>query len=103
MTDIDHHAELERAGANIEGRWDAIVHFSKNFPLAVSGIVIVIIFVLMAIFADFIAVHDPLQTNSTRSLSAPSWANILGADMMGRDMFSRIVHGARISLLVGVS
>ncbi|MBT5810648.1 MAG: ABC transporter permease, partial [Rhodospirillaceae bacterium] len=103
MTDIDHQAELARAGANIDGRWDAIVHFSKNYPLAVSGIAIVIIFVFMAIFADVIASHDPVQTNSNLSLAAPSAENIMGADMMGRDMFARIVHGSRISLVVGVS
>ena len=67
MAHIDQQAELDRAGANIEGRWDAILHFSKNYPLAVTGIFIVIIFVLFAIFADFIAAHDPVQTNSTLS------------------------------------
>ena len=103
MAHIDQQAELDRAGANIEGRWDAILHFSKNYPLAVTGIFIVIIFVLFAIFADFIATHDPVQTNSTLSLAAPSANNIMGADMMGRDMFARIVHGSRISLIVGVA
>jgi peptide/nickel transport system permease protein len=103
MTDVDHQVELDKAGANINSRWDAILHFSKNYPLAVFGIIIVIVFVLLAIFADVIASHDPVQTNSTLSLSAPSSNNILGADMMGRDMFARIVHGSRISLVVGVS
>lgn len=102
MTDIDHSAALEKAGANIHGRWDAIVHFAKNYPLAVIGIVIVIVFVLMAIFADAIS-GDPIQTNSDLSLAPPSSVNIMGADMMGRDMYARIVHGSRISLLVGVS
>ena len=57
----------------------------------------------MAIFADVITAHDPVQTNSTLSLAAPSMTNIMGADMMGRDMYSRIVHGSRISLIVGVT
>jgi peptide/nickel transport system permease protein len=103
MTDVDHQAELAKAGANINSRWDSVVHFAKNYPLAVFGISIVIVFVFMAIFADVITSHDPVQTNSKLSLSAPSSNNILGADMMGRDMFSRIVHGSRISLVVGVS
>jgi peptide/nickel transport system permease protein len=103
VTDIDQQAELAKAGANIDGRWDALVHFAKNFPLACFGITIVIMFVLMAIFADVIAVHDPVQTNSKLSLAAPSMTNIMGADMMGRDMFARIVHGSRISLVVGIS
>jgi peptide/nickel transport system permease protein len=103
MAQIDQQAELARAGANIEGRWDAVLHFAKNYPLAVIGIVIVVLFVLMAIFADVITAHDPVQTNSTLSLAAPSMTNIMGADMMGRDMYSRIVHGSRISLIVGVT
>lgn len=102
MTDIDQQAALERAGANIEGKWGAVTHFAKNYPLAVAGIFIVIIFVLAAIFADVIS-GDPIQTNSDLSLSPPTPENILGADMMGRDMYARIVHGSRISLIVGVS
>lgn len=103
MAQIDQQAELARAGANIDGRWDAVVHFAKNYPLAVIGIIIVVVFVLMAIFADVVTSHDPVQTNSTLSLAAPSADNIMGADMMGRDMYSRIVHGSRISLIVGVT
>lgn len=103
MAQIDQQAELARAGANIDGRWDAIIHFARNYPLAVIGIIIVVVFVLMAIFADVVTSHDPVQTNSTLSLAAPSGENIMGADMMGRDMYSRIVHGSRISLIVGVT
>ncbi|MBL4720355.1 MAG: ABC transporter permease [Alphaproteobacteria bacterium] len=103
MTDVDHQLELDKAGANINSRWDAVLHFAKNYPLAVGGIIIVIMFVGMAIFADVISSHDPVQTNASLSLAAPSANNILGADMMGRDMFARIVHGSRISLVVGVS
>lgn len=103
MVDVDHNAELARAGAHIEGRWDAIVHFARNYPLAMCGIAIVIVFVFAAIFAELIASHDPISTNAALSLSPPTADNILGSDMMGRDMFARIVHGARISLIVAVS
>lgn len=103
MAVIDQQAELERAGANIESRWDAVFHFARNYPLAVCGIAIVVMFVLVAVFADFITAHDPISTHASRSLAAPSAVNIMGADMMGRDMFSRIVYGARISLIVGVA
>ncbi len=103
MTAIDHQAELERAGANIESRWDAVLHFARNYPLAVCGIAIVVVFVFAALFAEIIASHDPISTHASRSLSAPTMENILGADMMGRDMFARIVYGARISLVVGVA
>src|SRR3546814_10126933 len=59
-------------------------------------------FVLTALFAGSIAPYDPTSTNPRSSLSAPTEAHLLGADFMGRDMFSRIVHGARISLAVGL-
>jgi peptide/nickel transport system permease protein len=58
--------------------------------------------VLTALFAPVIAPHDPLSTNSRASLAAPGGTYWLGADFMGRDMFSRIVYGARISLAVAV-
>ena len=63
---------------------------------------IVLTFVLTAVFANFIAPFDPTSTDSKASLARPGGVFWLGADFMGRDMFSRIVHGARISLAVGV-
>ena len=103
MVNIDHQAELTRAGANVHSRWDAFVYFCRRYPLGAAGALIVIIFVLAAVFADVIATHDPLSTNASSSLAPPSADHSLGADMMGRDMYSRIVHGARISLIVGVA
>jgi peptide/nickel transport system permease protein len=61
----------------------------------------VLLFVVTAVFADYIAPLDPTATNSRASLARPGGLYWLGADFMGRDMFSRIVHGARISLAVG--
>src|SRR3546814_20713975 len=55
-----------------------------------------------ALFAGSMPPYDPTSTNPRSSLSAPTEAHLLGADFMGRDMFSRIVHGARISLAVGL-
>ena len=54
-----------------------------------------------AVFADVIATFDPLTTNARSSLAAPGEMHVLGADFMGRDVFARIVYGARISLAVG--
>lgn len=103
MEMIDQVAELKKAGANVHGRWDAIVHFCRRYPLGAIGGVIFVVFVFCAVFADFIAPFDPLQTDASTSLAAPNDSMIMGADMMGRDVFSRIVHGARISLAVGVA
>ncbi len=107
MTDIqqqvDHEAELTRAGANVQGKWDAVVHFCRRYPLGAIGAVIVVLFFLCAVFADVISPHDPLTTSSESSLMAPGAKHVIGADMMGRDVLSRIIHGARISLAVGVA
>ena len=101
MAVIDHAAELSRAGANITGWVSRIVFFARRYPLGAVGALIVAIFILTAIFADVIAPTDPTATNSKYSLAPPSSMFWLGADFMGRDMYSRIVHGARISLAVG--
>lgn len=103
MATIDHEAELLRAGANVESRWDHFIHFCRRYPLGAIGGAIFIVFVFAALFADVIAPHDPLQTNAAASLAAPGMNMVMGGDMMGRDVYSRIVHGARISLAVGVA
>ena len=72
----------------------------KN-PLGVVGLVIVILTIFLAIFADVIAPYSPYQQNITESLNPPSVQHWLGQDDLGRDILSRIIFGARISLLVG--
>ena len=68
---------------------------------AVLGLIIVSVLVFVAIFADVIAPYDPIE--QTRSfLVGPSWQHPFGTDALGRDMFSRVVHGARVSLAVGL-
>ena len=103
MATIDHEAELARAGAHVDSRWGAFVHFCRRYPLGAVGGAIFVVFVFAALFADVIAPHDPLQTNAALSLAPPDASMVMGGDMMGRDVYSRIVHGARISLAVGVA
>lgn len=102
MTVIDHRAELSRAGAGVEGFWGAVGFFIRRYPLGAAGAVIVATFVLMAIFAGWITAFEPTATNARSSLAPPGAVHWLGADFMGRDMWSRIVYGARISLTVGL-
>ena len=102
MAVIDQQAELNRAGAHVSTRWGAFLHLCRRYPLGAIGMVICIVFVLAAAFADVISPHDPVQTNASLSLQAPSAEHVMGADVMGRDMLSRIIHGSRISLAVGV-
>jgi peptide/nickel transport system permease protein len=70
---------------------------------ALIGFAIVVVLVVVAIFADVLAPHNPIANDQTSTFQRPSWDHPLGTDQLGRDMLSRIVHGTRISLLVGVS
>ena len=99
---IDHDKELRRAGAFVDGWFSQMVFFCRRYPLGALGAVLFLAFVIAAIFADQITAFDPLTTDARRSLEGPDGTNFLGTDVMGRDMFSRIVYGARISLLVGL-
>ena len=102
MSTIDYRAELAKAGANVDSRWSAIRFFVRRYPLGAIGAAIMGLFVFAAIFAPLITVYDPLSTNAALSLARPSAAHWLGCDFMGRDVYSRIVYGARISLAVGI-
>ncbi len=101
MAVINHEAELARAGANVSTFGGQMRFMARRYPLGGVGAVIVLTFVLTALFANYIAPFDPTATNAKASLARPGSTYFLGADFMGRDMFSRIVHGARISLAVG--
>ena len=74
----------------------------RRRPMALAGLVVATLFVLMALFAPLIAPYDPSATNFSAVLQAPSAAHIMGTDDLGRDVFSRIVFGARASLEAGV-
>jgi peptide/nickel transport system permease protein len=84
------------------GRLATLGYFAKRYPLGAAGAVIVTMFVLMAIFAPWITRFDPTLTDPRASLAYPGGAHAFGTDFMGRDLWSRIVYGARISLAVGL-
>jgi ABC-type dipeptide/oligopeptide/nickel transport system permease subunit len=77
--------------------------------LAMASTVVVALCVLMAVFAPLIAPHDPAQTDLFRRLQPPGWmaggewAYPLGCDQLGRDILSRIIYGARISIFIGAA
>src|SRR5580698_2290198 len=82
--------------------WADIAYLSRRYPLGVGGAIIMFVFVFAAVFADWVAPLDPFTTNPRASLAPPGGTYIMGADMMGRDVFSRMIHGARISLAVAI-
>src|SRR5215469_17156702 len=69
--------------------------------LAVVGLLVVVAVTLMAVFAPLLAPYDPYKQNLYRVLQRPSAAHWLGTDNVGRDLLSRVIYGARVSLLVG--
>lgn len=69
-------------------------------PLAVFGLAVVMLLAIMAIFAPWVATHDPLSQNLSGALQPPSAENWFGTDEFGRDIYSRIVFGSRISLYI---
>ncbi|MCA9877544.1 MAG: ABC transporter permease [Thermomicrobiales bacterium] len=85
----------------ISQRQRAIRTFVKNRP-AVLGLVLIILITFVAIFAPWIAPHDPLDQSVRDRLAPPSWEYPLGRDDKGRDILSRVIFGTRIALLVGV-
>jgi ABC-type dipeptide/oligopeptide/nickel transport system permease subunit len=75
----------------------------RRSTTALVGAAIVVLLVVVAIFADVLAPQSPITSDQTKTFQRPSWDYPLGTDQLGRDMLSRIIHGTRISLAVGVS
>ena len=81
----------------------------RSSPTGITGALIVAVFVATAVFAPVIATHDPNQGNLMMRFQPPAWlqpeftGHLLGTDQLGRDLFSRIIYGARVSLIVGVA
>ena len=69
---------------------------------ALVGMGIIVVLVLTAILADVLAPYEPTATGSGVPMSLPNWQHPLGTDMLGRDMLSRVIHGSRVALYVGV-
>jgi len=76
---------------------------ARHNPLAASGVVLVVIFVILATFAPWIAPQDPAHIELPTRLSSPSTVHWFGTDELGRDILSRVIYGSRISMLVGSS
>ena len=79
----------------------AVIGFVQR-PAAVLGLVVIVAFVLIAVMAPLIAPYDPIATSWLAIRKAPSWAHWMGTDELGRDVLSRVIYGARASMLAGV-
>jgi peptide/nickel transport system permease protein len=81
--------------------WGALYKFVRTQPLGTVGAVVIVLMVLAAVFADVIAPYDAYELNQSLQFRPPSLAHWFGTDEFGRDVFTRIVYGARIALLIG--
>jgi peptide/nickel transport system permease protein len=81
----------------------ALWRFARKKPLGAAGAVIMAMILVTAAFAGLVATHDPVIADAAHTFARPGATHWLGTDSMGRDMYSRIVHGARVSLIVGVA
>ena len=122
--DILQQGELTCVGFRSKrGPKQHVIHFIRTTPLATFGAAIGILVILVAVFADQIATHNPARAEVSKIYVKPAWfpgavtnvtrasdtprsmaftESVLGGDRLGRDEFSRLVHGARISLKVGL-
>jgi peptide/nickel transport system permease protein len=99
---INDDAELRRAGANAGRGWRGLGFVALRHPLGTAGLIVMVMFVFAAASAGLIARFDPLAIDAAHALAAPNPGHWMGTDSFGRDVWSRIIYGARISLAVGI-
>ena len=87
----------------ISSTWNTAATLGRRNVLASIGMVLVAVFVVFALFAPWIAPQNPSNIDLPSRLQPPSGAHWFGTDELGRDIFSRVIYGARISMLVGGS
>jgi len=93
--------EESKQRISVSGRKLIFYKFRRN-RIAVIGLSILVVFGFFAVFAPFLTPYDPVAANLRENLEAPSEKHLLGTDELGRDILSRIIFGARISLTVGM-
>jgi peptide/nickel transport system permease protein len=89
------YGELRRPGP--------VARFVRRYPLGTAGGVVMLLVVLAALGASALSTHDPTRTDPAHTFAPPGPQYWLGTDHLGRDIYSRIVHGARVSLAVGIA
>ncbi len=109
MTDVAGHTAKDVAPAPLESLFARNMRLFASSKLSLATTGVVFAFILMAIAAPLFAPHDPNETDLFRRLQPPAWmeggewAYLLGCDALGRDILSRIIYGARVSIFIGAS
>jgi peptide/nickel transport system permease protein len=101
MTPATALAELANEESMARSMWMITLRRLRRSKTAMVGLSIVVLLLLVAALASLIAPYSPTQTGPV-SISPPTWDNLMGTDLLGRDVFSRVIHGSRVSVYVGV-
>lgn len=103
VTQTDRGVLAPTMPARLQSRfWRPLWLFIKRKPLGAIGALLLGVFILVALFAPLLATHDPDLNNYRARVKPPSEAHWFGTDNFGRDIYSRVVYGARLSIYVGV-
>ena len=94
--------EIGLAVASRDGWLSTVGEFIRRRPLGAVGAGLILIMIVVAATAGFIAPYDPLETDYAAMLAAPNAAHWLGTDAFGRDVLSRMIYGSRTALMVGL-
>lgn len=95
-------SQVQNGTERSEGELRAVLRHLRKNRIAMLGFGIILLFIICAVFAPLIAAYDPIATNLGNALKKPSAQHWFGTDELGRDLFSRILFGARISLVIGL-
>ena len=103
MTDAPVTIDVPAAAAAAESMSapNAFLDFCRQQPLGAASFVMIFVMMFAGIFAELAAPYNPLDIDFASILTPPSWAHWCGTDAYGRDIFSRIIHGARTALVIG--
>jgi peptide/nickel transport system permease protein len=91
------------AKPDLSARAGTRLRWLRRHPTILTGLVLLGLVLLVAIASPLFATHDPIRLNPTGRLQPPSWEHWFGTDHLGRDVYSRVIYGSRISLMVGFS
>lgn len=100
--ELRRQAELAAELGENDGILDKLKSMCRENKLAVASAVVILLIILAAVFAPLVAPYDPTAQDLTSRLQGMSAEHIFGTDQLGRDVFSRMIYGARISLCIGI-
>src|SRR5262245_49190783 len=91
------------APKSVSPTWQRFKDAFRRHPTAIVGAIVLLIMIVIALAAPWLGTNDPLAVSPIRRLRPPSAQFWFGTDMLGRDVYSRVIYGARVSLTVGLA